>query len=421
MHDFRPFLPRLLSAKTEDNARHLYYRNPDQLITPASYHTTYALASALVDDNTIALDVNASLKLWYFYTISECNNGPIASLRPDDELAVINGSLGDIIIDSNEDLFLLQGSVRNDNKYLLKRLGTTLGGKLVTRLFAHGIEDLLDTEYQHTIEERSFPTGFSVEEYIEQFNKERHVDFTGPYGVYYREIFFHIPFLIANHLNSQQKFTEAQEWYHYIFNPTAKANDTESPKDRVWRYLEFRKNDVESLREQLTDTDSIETYKNDPFNPHAIARLPLRFSAYQKSIVMKYIDNLLDWGDHLFAQDTMESINEATLLYVLASDILGKRPAELGECGEAGAKTYKEIAPILNEENEFLIEMWHVVQKKTFQSAGMTQHYTVDFGRLHSATTDAYNHITMCAYRTSSNIAIKAGAEGAAENAPRAD
>ena len=37
-------------------------------------------------------------------------------------------------------------------------------------------------------------------------------------------------------------------------------------------------------------------------------------------------------ADYLFAQDTMESINEATMLYVLASDILGKRPIELGKC-----------------------------------------------------------------------------------------
>ena len=30
-------------------------------------------------------------------------------------------------------------------------------------------------------------------------------------------------------------------------------------------------------------------------------------------------------GDQLFRRDTIESINEATLLYVLASNILGKR------------------------------------------------------------------------------------------------
>ena len=41
---------------------------------------------------------------------------------------------------------------------------------------------------------------------------------------------------------------------------------------------------------------------------------------------MKYIDNLLDWGDSLFQADTREAINEALQLYLLAQDILGPRP-----------------------------------------------------------------------------------------------
>ena len=82
---------------------------------------------------------------------------------------------------------------------------------------------------------------------------------------------------------------------------------------------------------------------------------------------MKYIDNLLDWGDHLFAQDKMESINEATLLYVMAADILGERPAELGECGEGklDPKNYETIKPLLDEDNEFLIEMENYVLQNT--------------------------------------------------------
>ena len=40
---------------------------------------------------------------------------------------------------------------------------------------------------------------------------------------------------------------------------------------------------------------------------------------------MRYIDNLVAWGDSLFRQNTLESINEATLMYVLASELLGPR------------------------------------------------------------------------------------------------
>ena len=43
-------------------------------------------------------------------------------------------------------------------------------------------------------------------------------------------------------------------------------------------------------------------WRNDPFKPHLIARL--RTTAYQKTVVMKYIDNLIAWGDQLFRRDT---------------------------------------------------------------------------------------------------------------------
>ncbi len=52
---------------------------------------------------------------------------------------------------------------------------------------------------------------------------------------------------------------------------------------------------------------------------------------------MKYIDNLLDWGDYLFGQDTRESINEAVMLYLLAYDLLGPKPKA------KAARQYKEI------------------------------------------------------------------------------
>jgi len=32
-------------------------------------------------------------------------------------------------------------------------------------------------------------------------------------------VFFHAPLLIANWLSRDQRFEEAREWYHFIFNP----------------------------------------------------------------------------------------------------------------------------------------------------------------------------------------------------------
>lgn len=151
------------------------------------------------------------------------------------------------------------------------------------------------------------------------------IDFKGAYGMYYSEIFFHVPFFIANQLNTNQHFSEAQSWYHYIFNPMAQETNSDGQgNDRYWRYLPFRHLDTQTLAQILSDPASLQAYRDDPFDPHAIARL--RLVAYQKAIVMKYIDNLIDWGDYLFSQDTRESINEAIPLYVLAYALLGPKP-----------------------------------------------------------------------------------------------
>ncbi len=78
--------------------------------------------------------------------------------------------------------------------------------------------------------------------------------FSGSFGGYYREMFFHIPFLIANQLNSQGRYEDAKYWYEKIFNPTAQAPQNDSNvKHRVWQYYEFRDVKVPKLKQLLTD------------------------------------------------------------------------------------------------------------------------------------------------------------------------
>jgi Tc toxin complex TcA C-terminal TcB-binding domain/Neuraminidase-like domain/Salmonella virulence plasmid 28.1kDa A protein len=47
------------------------------------------------------------------------------------------------------------------------------------------------------------------------------VDFGGPYGVYYWELFFHAPWLVASMLRGNQQFRAAERWLKFIFDPTA--------------------------------------------------------------------------------------------------------------------------------------------------------------------------------------------------------
>ncbi|EFM12226.1 Insecticidal toxin complex/plasmid viulence protein [Paenibacillus curdlanolyticus YK9] len=110
---------------------------------------------------------------------------------------------------------------------------------------------------------------------------------------------------------------------------------------RFWQFSPFRNHTLESLKDQLTNPQEIAAYNMDPFDPDAIAGL--RIGAYEKAIVMAYIDNLLQWGDSYFAQYTWESIVTATMMYVYAYDLLGPRPENLGKAPEPAPKTFADL------------------------------------------------------------------------------
>lgn len=189
------------------------------------------------------------------------------------------------------------------------------------------------------------------------------IDYQGPYGAYFWEIFLYGPWLIANQLRANQRYPDAQKWLEYIFDPTVPINSDPTVTDqskRFWRLIVFRHFTVESLQQILTDPAQIRAYNNYPFQPHVIARL--RGSAYQKAIVMRYIDVLLEWGDFEFTKDSWESITQATLLYILARDILGPRPVDVGACSDQPPSTFNQIrAKYGTDIPQFLIDMENVV------------------------------------------------------------
>ncbi|WP_394618318.1 neuraminidase-like domain-containing protein [Lentzea sp. JNUCC 0626] len=335
------------------------------------------------------------------------------------------------------------------------RLTTSTAAQLNQRLLAGGVGALLDPASQEFDERPEFRTDRSGGNTIQVSNRvaasrlpaSAHLDFQSANGIYYWEIFCHAPVLIAQALNSAQRFADARQWYEYVFDPTE--------TDRYWRFLPFLAvdlaalaerchHDMEELAERLTaagfdqpaglsteltkvladlavlapafrenrtlttaeivvldrvsasqlhlvladavaaaqaqikprtrepkksqllgvvraleqlqertalvaelrrqydlvgDKDSqIAAYQRDPFDPHAIA--DLRPVAHRRSVVMAYVDNLLDWGDLLFQQYTMESIDEARMLYVFAWDLLGLRPERPGVTPLSDTLTY---------------------------------------------------------------------------------
>lgn len=165
-----------------------------------------------------------------------------------------------------------------------------------------------------------------------------------PYAIYNWEALFHSVALLADNLSKSQRFEEAMAWWHYIFDPINVKDDIRG----VWRFLPFRTADSKHILEKIfnrlksnSSDDDITEWRDKPFMPHVIARS--RPSAYMKWVVMKYIDNLIAWGDSLFRQDTIESINQATQLYILAGHILGPRPEFIPKRGKIQPKSYLDL------------------------------------------------------------------------------
>ncbi len=232
-------------------------------------------------------------------------------------------------------------------KFRYTRLTTNAVQPLKQRLFAGGIPRLLTLEAQQ-LPELPFtdfyrlPNGAPPPTLDTDHIPPARMDFNGSFGPYFQEIFLHAPLLIADQLKTNQRFEDAKRWYEYIFNPTGKPTpDDKHPNDRYWRYLPFRSMTIPKLIDILTNQCEIDAYNDDPFDPDAIARL--RISAYAKAVVMKYVDNLLQWGDALFTQDTREAIGQAAGLYILARDLLGKRPESTGPCPTRAALDFNQI------------------------------------------------------------------------------
>ncbi|MBP2329129.1 hypothetical protein JOF56_009514 [Kibdelosporangium banguiense] len=360
----------------------------------------------------------------------------------------------DSVLDGGTQLYLFYGSEyvqyakhvpvprpynRATQPYEVVRLTTSTAHKLNEKLLIGGVSALLDPRTQEFDEVPACSTKFSGETTIhvrstrvteDRLPASTHLDFDSANGIYYWEIFFHAPLLIAQALNKAQRFEAARQWYEAVFDPTETTS--------YWRFLPFLAVDPEALADGcLDDLKALErsadsktlgkahlaaedmrglvnpllakagrlvgvfrrysrldddlaadlaalasstvhteierrmlglpgtvgrqtlgtlnglrektaiiaglrrqyyllgdpdklvgAYQDDPFDPHAIAGW--RPVAYRRSVVMAYIDNLLDWGDMLFRQYTPESIDEARMLYVLAYDLLGARPEALG-------------------------------------------------------------------------------------------
>jgi hypothetical protein len=243
--------------------------------------------------------------------------------------------------------------------------------ELIEKLNLDGLSALLDPKFHASLERPLTPSLYTRgPNVLEPFPKhEIDVSDDGPYSIYNWELFFHAPLLVAVHLSVNQRFQDAQRWFHRIFDPTS-TDTSVPPPQRFWKFLRFRQETKpEFIAELLKDLSkpedtelkrriekSIQAWRDKPFQPHVVARG--RYLAYQMNVLMKYLDNLLAWGDSLFRQDTIETLNEAAQIYVLASNLLGPRPQKVPPRRKHTAKNYAQLkAAGLDDFGNALVEL----------------------------------------------------------------
>ncbi len=148
-----------------------------------------------------------------------------------------------------------------------------------------------------------------------------------------------------------------------------------APSGHYWQFRPFRNHTLQSLEKMLSDSNpAVKVYNDDPFDPFAIARL--RIGAFEKSTFMQYIDNLINWGDQLFTQDSWESITAAYMLYVYAYDLLGPKPELVGESSRDGVTlTFNEIKEKYPDGiPQFLIDLEYFIPGGTGTDTPMMGH-----------------------------------------------
>ncbi|KAK6823489.1 hypothetical protein PG987_013746 [Apiospora arundinis] len=162
-------------------------------------------------------------------------------------------------------------------------------------------------------------------------------------------LFYHVPILIADRLSSNQRFKEAQMWLRYIFYPT----DTlalRKPK-KFWKTKLFV---------AMQDEDY---YKQNISNVFR-ALASRRDSAAMDNLTAdqrEWLDNLEPGGDQLFSRGTMESINVATQLYIMASDILGRRPADIPARAVPVPQTFNSLDRKLDHFSNALVQIEELI------------------------------------------------------------
>jgi len=135
---------------------------------------------------------------------------------------------------------------------------------------------------------------------------------------YLNEYYLYMPLYVANYLSENHQYEKAYDYLCRIYDPLHPPNES----DIIYP----------GFLQELPSSSYINAFLKDPFDPISI--MNVYKNKYVELVLLKHAENLIDWGDALFIQDSPESVNRARELYELAAKILGTDTWLKDECEE---------------------------------------------------------------------------------------
>lgn len=191
------------------------------------------------------------------------------------------------------------------------RLNTLFAKELINKASA-SIKALLNWDTQLTLE-----PGMTNDTAVP-------MDFSGANGIYFWELFFYMPYLVAWRLSQEEEYSDALGWYDYIFDPAARGRDNSS--DIRTQYPEPDYWSVRPLVESSSSAAQVSAVWLTT-DPDALAKAyPVH---YRKAVFMAYVSTLMAAADASYRLLTNDGLSLARLQYGQVKDLLGIRPDTL--------------------------------------------------------------------------------------------
>lgn len=292
-----------------------------------------------------------------------------------------NGTIGEVKIIENEKIISTINNEKGENKKI------NLIDKFEIRIFPYNelvastivfnrikpeekIIDELDDKIS-LLSPNSLPLKekfqTSVDELLSYNTQKNNVKlnaFNGSYGIYLWELFFHIPLLASMRFLNEQRFDLAQHWLKYLFNSAGYRDGNgnllkEGDNILYWNILPLQQDtawDKNTLIQATDDPDVIAM--QDPMQ-------------YKLAIFMRTLDLIISQGDQAYRQLERDTLAEAKIHYIQASQLLGPRPNLNSSHQWENIKLAEESRQLENSHflppyNELLLSYWDKLEIRLY-------------------------------------------------------